>query len=306
MINLPTSYPEGRNSLGFVKKFISKFFLFSILITSTGFVYAQNAVCKPETWTSANELYINRVKFNSDLSPEIQVTSGYANGYQDFSNWPEKAKQYPGGIINVKAEGDETARYKVWIDWNKSGSFEDPLELVYDSETGVDFANFSIHLPEGTNPGKYKIRIRNAYGIEYLGNVPTGEMDYGMSYSPCEPFKSYTDFSGNGWKYYGEAEDYEFEVISSPFCYAPLITGATNITHLTANLNWSASGKGSAPVSYDIEWNNNGIFDGNPDVSGVNEISQTVSELHSVLNIITESEQTVQKKQATGHCQNLL
>lgn len=281
MINLPTSYPEGRYSLGFVKKFISKFLLFSILITSTGFVYAQNAVCKPETWTSAKELYINRVKFSSDLTPEIEITSAYANGFQDFSNWTQKAKQYPGGTINVKAEGDKTARYKVWIDWNKSGSFEEPLELVYDSETGVDFASFSIHIPEGTIPGKYKIRIRNAYGIEYLGNVPTGEMDYEMAYSPCEPLKSYTDFNGNGWKFYGEAEDYEFEVIASPFCFPPVISAATNITHLTANLNWGASGKGASPVSYDIEWNNTGSFDGNPEISGINGISQTISELHS-------------------------
>lgn len=281
MINLPTSYPEGRYSLGFVKKFISKFVLFSILIASTGFVYAQDLLCQPKTETSPAKLYINHVKFNSDLSSEIHVTSGYANGYQDFSSWPEKAKQYPGGIINVKAEGDETARYKVWIDWNKSASFEEPLELVYDSETGVDFASFSIYIPEGTAPGKYKIRIRNGYGIYYYKGVPTGEMDYEMAFSPCEPFKSYTSLNVTGWKYYGEAEDYEFEVIASPLCYSPIITTATNITHLTANLNWAASGKGAAANSYDIEWNNNGSFDGNPEVSGINGFSQTISELHS-------------------------
>lgn len=270
MLNQPNLSLEDHFSIGFLKKFVHRLFSTLLFLGVISYATAQNSYCVSRS-QFPSELYIQKVIFESDLTGTIENTSTFNNqlgGYQDFTNLPNKAQQYPGGIITVKAQGNHISRLKAWIDWNKSSSFEEPLELVYNSNGGVETTEFSFYIPESTSPGIYRIRIRNNYGIYFYGpGNPSSDYSFHMNFSSCEKFGNSTNMNYEGMIYYGESEDYEFEVLAPVSCYPPLISSATNITHTAANLNWIKPTLGADVVSYDLEWNESGVFDGIPEAT---------------------------------------
>lgn len=138
--------------------------------------------------------YISNVKFLGTLNEDTSNPSVYgASGYSNYTALLQKAKQIPGGVINVNvsistATGPVSSKTKAWVDWNKNSSYEDASELVFDMK-GLSSANvtFGYIVPLGTAPGIYTIRIRSS---------------------------SVSSFSACGSISNGETEDYSFEVIN--------------------------------------------------------------------------------------------
>ncbi|UJF28801.1 GEVED domain-containing protein [Kaistella sp. 97-N-M2] len=166
------------------------------------------------TITSASsDRYINDVKFLGTLNPDTDQTSDYTSpGYKDYRAASAKAKQIPGGGINVfiNTTGSASVRpsyIKAWVDWNKDGIYDPVTEKVFDSGSVLTVSTtFGYVVPLGTLAGNYNIRLRNYYYDYQYDND-------GYYFGPCGPRAN------------GETEDYSFDVI--PDCAAK-ITGVTN------------------------------------------------------------------------------
>ena len=144
--------------------------------------------CQPKSTSSAR--YISNVQFLGTLNPDTGNPTEYStNGYGDFTNKTEKAKQMPGGVINLNVSiagplGDDYGTIKAWVDWNRDGVFNDDLtERTYSSD---DFNILSTNVIFGfivkttTLPGNYTIRIRtNRDNTEFgpCGTLPNGETE---------------------------------------------------------------------------------------------------------------------------------
>lgn len=153
------------------------------------------APCIPVSNTASQ--YINEIKFLGTLTADITHTTGFVGtGYANYTTLQKKARQIPGGVINVNvstsnAQGVILSTTKAWVDWNKDEIFDQTaVEKVYDiSQIGALSGNviFGFVIPAGTSPGFYTIRIR-ASGTD-------------SGFDACSTIQS------------GEAEDYTFEVV---------------------------------------------------------------------------------------------
>ena len=113
-------------------------------------------------------MYINDVKFIGSLNPDTDNTSGYTpGGTADYTTLPDKAKQVPGGGMNVfvKTLSSVTnylgSTIKAWIDWNRDGDYNDAGEDVYtvSASTLAESTTFGFVVPAGTVAGTYNIKI---------------------------------------------------------------------------------------------------------------------------------------------------
>ncbi len=97
---------------------------------------------------------------------------------------------YPVVLTPGFSAGSYNEYFKIWIDYNANGTFEEPTELAYDAGTGSQAAvSGSITLPSGTAiaPGSTRMRVGMSYvGTFGAGTPPTACGTYG----------------------YGEVEDY--------------------------------------------------------------------------------------------------
>lgn len=174
--------------------------LFAFIFFTSFLSFVNSQYC-PATSKSAAR-YISNVKFLGTLSPDTSNDTDFSkNGYGDYRGLSQKAKQIPGGVINVninlKGSVDPpTATIKAWIDWNKDGTFNIAAintlggEKVFDtSDNGVLAPNviFGFVVPQNAAPGLYTIRVR-------------ASTDAGIG--PCSSAAN------------GETEDYTFEIIA--------------------------------------------------------------------------------------------
>lgn len=162
--------------------------------------------------STASDRFIDDIKFRGTLNPDTDQASGYTSpGYADYRAATSKAKQIPGGGINVFIHATGTSSMppsyiKAWVDWNKDGIYDPVTEKVFDSGSVLTVSTtFGYIIPIGTAPGNYNIRLRNYY-YDYEDDLD------GYYYGPCGPRAN------------GETEDYSFEVIAD--CAAK-ITSAT-------------------------------------------------------------------------------
>ena len=196
------------------------------------------AGCSPATSTSSTR-YINNVKFIGTLNPDTNNPSGYtAGGYADYKALPNKAKQIPGGGINVYISNVGTAAappnfIKAWVDWNKDGVFDPVIEKVYDSGNVLTVSTTFGFIVPAVAAGNYNVRIRTYYY--------EGEYDqYGYYYGPC------------GSRPNGETEDYTIEVIAD--CAAKITSVIPGKRCGNGVVNLSAVGTGSSYKWYASEF----------------------------------------------------
>ncbi|MBU8882734.1 T9SS type A sorting domain-containing protein [Kaistella sp. DKR-2] len=180
------------------------------------------AACIPVS-TSA-ELYISNVQFLGTLNPDTNRSSGYSvNGYEDNTGLADRAKQVPGGVINMNVSlTGSLSTIKAWVDWDNDGVYAGS-EKIYDTSTlGLQASNviYGYQVPPGTLPGIYTVRVRTSDA--------TG-------FGPCDDQAK------------GEIEDYGFEVIQD--CVTT-ITGVSAADQCGAGpVTLSASGS-DGTVSY--------------------------------------------------------
>ncbi len=154
-------------------------------------------------------------------------TSGGAS-YTDFTAQTvslEAGQNYSVSLTPGFASSSYNEYWKIWIDFNEDGDFEDAGELVFDagslSNTTV---NGSLNIPNGTAGTTTRMRV---------------SMKYNGAQTSCESFA------------YGEVEDYTVSITAAaaPSCGTPSGLFASAITTTTFTLNW---GGVTGVSSYDV------------------------------------------------------
>jgi len=141
---------------------------------------------------NANYEYIDRIAFGN-----IDNTSGNNNGYGDFTN--QVANIGLGDIVPLSltpgfANVAYNESWRVWIDFNKDGDFNDDGERIF-SNNGAGSLAANIEIPDDATLGLTGMRVSMRWN-RYAGTC--------------------SDFT------YGEVEDYTVNITAESQNYAPL------------------------------------------------------------------------------------
>lgn len=154
------------------------------------------------TGTNTNYEYINNVTFGS-----INNTSGTNGGYADFTNFSTTAVL--GSTMNISCTAGYAGttypeNWKVWIDYNRDGDFNDTGEEVFTGlATGT--VSGSVTIPNLASPGITAMRV---------------SMQWNANLQPCGSFT------------YGEVEDYTIILSTNP----AKLPSPINVTEESANI----------------------------------------------------------------------
>lgn len=121
--------------------------------------------------------YINSFSLNEVVLPAIGVQGN--TFYKDYT-W-QTAQVLVGGTytINVQAGDYSTDTYKIWVDWNNDGTFDDMTEAVGAEITTTNaFENmvFTLNVPGNVTLGNKRLRLVCA---DAEGLIPCQEDNYG-------------------------------------------------------------------------------------------------------------------------------
>ena len=119
------------------------------------------------------------------------MQTGNNDGYGDFTGLPfaflSQGSTEQFKITQAYSGATFTEYFRIWIDYNQNGSFEDEGELVYDSGVGItDPAQGFIEIPQNAIEGNTRLRIAMKFVSDNDQDLP----------------ESCPDFEG------GEVEDY--------------------------------------------------------------------------------------------------
>ncbi|WP_052444423.1 M4 family metallopeptidase [Flammeovirga sp. OC4] len=154
---------------------------------------------------------------------DLVNTSGTNGGYNNFSA-TESVTLEAGNTYNVSlSPGFSNQAYneywKIWIDLNADGDFDDANELVFD---GGSLSNTTktgtITIPSNTDATTTRMRV---------------SMKYNGAQTVCETFD------------YGEVEDYAVEITSGAqgaICAVPTGLSTNTVTSSTVDLSWNNVG----------------------------------------------------------------
>ena len=174
-------------------------------------------ICYCTSTSTASTAYFSSYSTTGGTTNITNNASGYSiNGYGNFTA-TYIANHVLGGTVNFSttifgiAGGAGVA---IFVDWNKNGVFTDTGENVYNS-AGYLFASpsGSFTVPAGASLGSTRMRIVTNY----------------FSSTPVSCNSGIT----------GETEDYTF-IVTAPTCYTPNLAATTNITTISATINWTA------------------------------------------------------------------
>ncbi|PWK17544.1 GEVED domain-containing protein [Xanthomarina spongicola] len=206
--------------------------LYNINFLSGSQITGTATYCTPSVSSGyENDTYIRRVDFVGTLknTTNSSTYSSSPTGYQDFSGLPlaNISQQAQGEGVNVYAEYEipvNPVHVKAWVDWNKNGDFTDSGDLIYDTDNQTILSStFGFVIPSTQPTGFYRLRIR------------ASESGGGSTYGPC----------GN-IVYWGETEDYLFEVV--PKC-TNIITSVTDGVACGSNQNVLLEFEGSSGIT---------------------------------------------------------
>ncbi|NME68125.1 M4 family metallopeptidase [Flammeovirga aprica] len=150
---------------------------------------------------------------------DLLNTTGTNGGYNDFSA-SQSVTLEAGNTYNVSlSPGFSNQAYdeywKIWIDLNADGDFDDANELVFD---GGSLSNATktgtLTIPSGTDATTTRMRV---------------SMKYNGAQTACETFE------------YGEVEDYAVEITtgSTSVCAVPSGLTVGTVTSSTMDLSWN-------------------------------------------------------------------
>ena len=173
-----------------------------ITVEDTGVTYCTSA--------SSNSSYehIAGVAVGSFSNP-----SGAAN-YTDFTNLVIPLTQGSNSIALTPGFSGQTYQeyFRVWVDFNHDGDFNDAGELAFDSGSTNQAVEGILNVPSGALLGATRVRV----SMKYSG-TPTA----------CENFQ------------YGEVEDYTANIEAGGSLPAPANLTAAAVSSSQINLTWS-------------------------------------------------------------------
>lgn len=98
---------------------------------------------------------------------DIANSSGNDNGYADYSNYSTDLHRDASYEIKLMPDYPTsttyTERFRVWIDWNRNGVFDDPSERVYTSVGATDTVTGNITVPANASVGTTGMRVSMQY-----------------------------------------------------------------------------------------------------------------------------------------------
>ncbi len=164
----------------------------------------------------SNFEWISNVSIN-----DLNNTSISNDGYGDFTDLSTTLNTFETYDITINAgynEGVFEEFFKVWIDYNQDGQFNENTELAYNSGVGtINGIEGKITIPGNALVGSTRMRV--AMKADQSNTTP--------SPTPCETIDL------------GEVEDYCVNIITGDFnCIPPSITDFTN-TSTSIQLNLS-------------------------------------------------------------------
>jgi hypothetical protein len=183
---------------------------------------------------NTNYEWIQRFQFAG-----INNTSGNNNGYADYTS--QSATLTAGGTASVTmvpgfASSSYSEFWRIWIDYNQDGDFEDAGELVAESN-GNGTLSGTVNLSSGALSGATRLRV---------------SMKYNSAATSCETFT------------YGEVEDYtvvfsgsaraggmteaEISQVDNPAAYRSALELFPNPAQELLNLNYNARSNETASI----------------------------------------------------------
>lgn len=153
---------------------------------------------------------------------DINNTTGSDNGYGDYTGISTDLVSFQAYNVSLTPGFDGFSFpewFKIWIDFNQDGDFDDPGEEAFDAgSTSQAVVNGTLIVPGSAVPGLTRMRVVMKWNGE-----PEG---------PCVE-----DFD------YGEVEDYCVNIIEGtpPECTAPDGLDTSNVSYKVATLQWNGS-----------------------------------------------------------------
>ena len=187
----------------------------NIIIQTKGCGTCTDATYCPSLGENAEFEWITNVRVN-----DLNNSSVSNDGYGDFTNLSTTLQTFETYDIGINVGYDSHVFdefFKIWIDYNQDGQFDENIELAYNSgEAAINGVTGQITIPGDAIPGNTRMRV----AIKSAQNNTT------LSPTPCETI----DF--------GEVEDYCVNIISGTFnCVPPSISSSTpNTTSILLNL----------------------------------------------------------------------
>ncbi len=165
---------------------------YSVTLTVTDSAGSTDSITNSVTVTDALDYCTSRGNNNFyEWIARVDVgafsNSSGAAGYSDFTSMLINlalGNSYATTLFPGFGSSGYTEYWKVWIDFNKNGSFVDPGEEVF-SGSGRSAVTGNITIPTGVSTGDTRMRV---------------SMKYGGTPTPCEIFT------------YGEVEDYTVRI----------------------------------------------------------------------------------------------
>lgn len=145
--------------------------------------------CDADGGNAADE-YIEAVTVGSFTN--ISTSNANYTDYTDLSTLTLVAENtYPVSLTPGFPGGSYNEYFKIWIDYNANGTFDEPMELAFDAGSGSQntvTGNITIPISLALSEGSTRMRVGMAYvGIFGSGNPPTscGTYAYGEVEDYC-------------------------------------------------------------------------------------------------------------------------
>ncbi|GAA0890894.1 hypothetical protein GCM10009122_05730 [Fulvivirga kasyanovii] len=195
--------------------------------TKTGYITVEDPGIAYCASTSSNSSYehLANVTVGSFSNP-----SGATN-YSDFTSLVIPLAQGGNSIALTPGFSGQTYQeyFRVWVDFNQDGDFDDANELAFDSGGSSQTVQGTLTVPSGALQGATRLRV----SMKYSG-VPTA----------CESFQ------------YGEVEDYTANIGSGATLPAPSNMSAQAVSSSQIDLSWSDNS--ADEEAFEIQRSDNG------------------------------------------------
>ncbi|KAB1061800.1 GEVED domain-containing protein [Salibacter halophilus] len=155
-----------------MNKLISKIIALAFVL----FAFQANAqYCLP-TYSSTSEQITSFVTTNGLTNINYNPPSYPSGGFEDLTA-TQSVSIIVGNTCNFNASYTTpwSNTFRIWVDWDNNGVYDDPSERVYDFGSTTPASTGSFPVPMTTTPGTYNMRVRAEYSSSSTPGPCTAE-----------------------------------------------------------------------------------------------------------------------------------